>query len=306
MRALLPTDGTPPLVALADVPEPAPASDEAIVAVDAFSINRGETFLLERPTEHWRPGKDVAGRVVRSAADGSGPPAGARVVGHPPRSGWAERVAVPTAKLAALPAELTAETAAALPLAGLTALRMLRVTGPLAGLRVLLTGASGGVGHYFTELASAAGAAITAVTAAPERGARLRELGATRVIQDLGDAGGPFDVVLESVGGRSLPRAFSLLRAGGSLIWFGQAGRQPAELDFPAHFPQSGATIRYFHYEDSDIPVTRDLDTLIRLVRSGRLHPELGRIADWRETAAVLDDLRERRIRGNAVLRVAA
>src|SRR3954453_18257875 len=96
MLALLPTDGTDPLVALGEIDPPAPAPDEALVAVRAVSLNRGETFLLERPRRGWRPGKDVAGRVVRAAADGSGPPRGARVVGHPPAGGWAELAAVPT------------------------------------------------------------------------------------------------------------------------------------------------------------------------------------------------------------------
>src|SRR5262249_54854949 len=150
MLALLPTDGRDPLVRLAEAPEPAPRPGEALVAVEAFSINRGETFLLERPRPGLRPGKDVAGRVVQAAADGSGPPVGERVVGHPPLGGWAQLAAVPTAALAVLPEGVDVPVAAALPLAGLTALRLLRAAGPMAGRRVLLTGASGGVGHYVT------------------------------------------------------------------------------------------------------------------------------------------------------------
>ena len=73
------------------------------MAVEAFSPNRGELFLLERPRPGWLPGKDVAGRVVRAAADGSGPAAGSLVVGHPPAGGWSERVAVATSALAQLP-----------------------------------------------------------------------------------------------------------------------------------------------------------------------------------------------------------
>ena len=117
-------------------------------------------------------------------------------------------------------------------------------------------------------------------------------------------ARGPFDVALESVGGESLPQALARLRPGGRLIWFGQASRTPVTLDFFAYFPQTGATVRHFHYEDSTVGVDEDLATLVRLVATGRLHPELGRIADWTETATALADLRERRIRGNAVLRV--
>src|SRR6266545_3924437 len=112
-------------VGLADVDEPRAGPDEAVVEVEAYSVNRGETFLLEHPRDGWRPGKDVAGRVVVAAADGSGPAVGARVVGHPESGGWAERVAVPTTALTELPANLLAEIAAPLPLAGLTALRLL-------------------------------------------------------------------------------------------------------------------------------------------------------------------------------------
>ncbi len=215
MLALLPTDGRDPLVQLDAAPEPAPRPDEALVAVEAFSINRGETFLLEHPRPGLRPGKDVAGRVARAAADGSGPRTGERVVGHPPLGGWAQLAAVPTAALAVLPAGVDAVTAAALPLAGLTALRLLRAAGSVSGRRVLLTGASGGVGHYVTELAAAAGAEVTAVTASPERGERLLALGAVDVVSTLGAARGPFDVALESVGGESLPHALGLLGAAG-------------------------------------------------------------------------------------------
>ena len=144
MQALIARDG---VVEPDTVDEPEPRADEALVEVKAFSINRGETYQLERPRPNWRPGKDVAGVVIRAAADGSGPGEGERVVGHADQSGWAERAAVPSARLARLPDGVDFQTAAALPLAGLTALRLTRVAGPLASRRVLLTGASGGVGH---------------------------------------------------------------------------------------------------------------------------------------------------------------
>lgn len=302
MRAVVPTDGGDPLVRLADVPAPQPRADEALVAVDAFSLNRGETFQLERPRPDWRPGKDIAGRVFRPAADGSGPVVGTRVVGHPPQAGWGELAAVPVANLAVLPAEVDTLTAAALPLAGMTAMRLLRAAGALTGKRILITGASGGVGHYVTELASAAGAEVTVVSASARRSDRLKALGAATVLSDLGAAEGPFDVVMESVGGDWLPQALALLRKGGQLLWFGQASRTPATLDFFALFEQTGASVRHFHYEDSEIPVSEDLATLVRLVARGRLHPELGLVAHWSQTAGVLADLRDRRVRGKAVL----
>ncbi|MFI9118822.1 zinc-binding dehydrogenase [Streptomyces bikiniensis] len=300
MQRLIPTGEAARPVAFAEVPQPVPEPGEALVKVEAFAPNRGETFLLEAPGPGFLPGKDVAGLVVQEAADGTGPAVGTRVVGHPARGGWAEYAAVPVHSLAVLPDGVDGVRAAALPLAGITALRLLRAVGAPAGLRMLLTGASGGVGHYVTELAVAAGAEVTAVTATPERGARLAELGA-RVVHGVAEATGPFDVVLESTGGPDLPLALAKVRPGGTLVWFGQASRVPATLDFFALLggPER-VTIRHFHYAGA--PYGPDLATLVRLVDQGRLHPEIGRTASWELTADTLVDLRERRIRGKAVL----
>ncbi|WP_404954982.1 zinc-binding dehydrogenase [Streptomyces sp. 147326] len=300
MQRLIPTGEAARPVAFAEVPQPVPEPGEALIKVEAFAPNRGETFLLERPRPELLPGKDIAGLVVQAAADGSGPGIGTRVVGHPAQGGWAEYAAVPTHSLALLPDSVDSARAAALPLAGITALRLLRTAGSLAGRRVLLTGASGGVGHYVTELAVGAGAELTAVTATPARGERLAELGA-KVVHEVAAAQGPFDVVLESTGGPDLARALSKVRPGGLLVWFGQASRTPVSLDF---FQLLGGpervTIQHFHYAGA--PYGSDLSALVSLVEQGRLHPEIGRIADWAQTADTLVDLRERRIRGKAVL----
>jgi NADPH:quinone reductase len=313
MRALVPTGRAGELVTMAEVPEPEPRPDEAVVRVEAFSVNRGEIFRLEnaapggRPGTDTggRPGKDVAGVVVQAAADGTGPAVGQRVTGHPEAGGWAEYAAIPTGSLAVLPPEVTMVQGAALPLAGLTALRLLRSAGGLAGRRILLTGASGGVGHYLTELAAAAGAEVTAVTSSAARGQRLAELGATAVVRDLDGATGPFDLVLESTGGDALAAAVNRLVPGGTLIWFGQASRTPATLDFFTILggPQT-VTVRTFVYWDSPVGYGRDLATLAGLVAAGALHPEIGRVTGWAGTAAVLTDLYHRRIRGNAVLTI--
>ncbi|MGR7000606.1 zinc-binding dehydrogenase [Yinghuangia aomiensis] len=313
MKAILPgatagTDTDEPVL-LGEAPEPEPADDEAVVAVEAYSVNRGETFqldgALDRTWAGWRPGKDVAGTVIRAAADGSGPAAGIRVVAHPPAYGWAQHVAVPTHSLAELPDNVDAVTAAALPLAGITALRLLRAAGPLAGRRLLITGASGGVGHYVTELAAASGAAVTAVTATAARGAKLLELGAAELATSADQAQGPYDVVLESVGGDSLPAALAKLAPGGHLVWFGQASREPVTLNFFDFFGgPNQARITHFDYTKSDATYGQDLAALVRLVAAGRLHPEIGAVRDWSRTADMIGDLRGRKVRGNAVLTI--
>jgi NADPH:quinone reductase-like Zn-dependent oxidoreductase len=303
MPAFVPAADAPGRIALEQVPEPTPAADEALVVVEAYSVNRGELFLLDAPREGWRPGQDVAGHVERTAADGSGPAQGTRVVAHVPAGGWAPLVAAPTDALAMLPDAVAATDAATLGVAGLTALRLLRTAGTVAGRRVLLTGASGGVGHFVVELAAAHGALVTAVSSSPERGERLLALGAAEVVADVESAQGPFELVFESVGGRSLERALTRLAPRGTLLWLGQASRQPASLDFFEVMSAAPyAKIVPFSYWRSGASDADDLATLVRLVAGGRLHPEIGLQADWRETPDALAALSERRVRGNAVL----
>jgi NADPH:quinone reductase-like Zn-dependent oxidoreductase len=302
IQAFVPNPESPAGVELADVPLPTARDDQALVAVEAYSINRGEIFLLEQPRPGWRPGQDIAGRVLEAAGDGSGPPAGARVVGHAWDGGWAPLVPVATDSLVELPDEVPTTVAATLPLAGLTAIRLMRAAGPLFGLRVLLTGASGGVGHLVTELAAAQGARVTAVSSSAQRGERLLALGAAEVVTHVEDAEGPFDVAFESVGGDSLVATLARMNERGTVFWFGRASGKPSTIDFSV---PPNVTIRHFIYwKQYDEPDSRDLSTLVQLVASGRIHPEIGLIADWRETPDALIELRERRVRGNAVLTI--
>ena len=287
---------------LSDVPEPAPAPDDVLVAVEAFSPNRGETFVLEQAAPGFRPGKDIAGTVVQTSASGHGPHVGERVVAHLDGGGWAERAAVPVDRLAVLPESVSTSDAAALPLAGLTALRLNRATGPLAARRVLLTGASGGVGHYFVELAASQGAQITVVTANCERSQRLLELGAAEWVAAPSDARGTFDVALDSVGGASTPAVLRTLTSHGVLVWFGQASREAPTMDFFDWTGGSSATIRKFLYTDDETSLADDLAALVRLTADDRLHPEIGLVADWADTPRVIDSMVGRGVRGNAIL----
>src|SRR5215212_5151540 len=106
IRALVTASGAPGGMEIREVPEPDPAPDEALVAVRAVSLNRGEVRTARTSPDGARPGWDVAGEVVASAADGSGPAVGTRVVGLVRTGAWAERVAVQTSMMAAIPDEL--------------------------------------------------------------------------------------------------------------------------------------------------------------------------------------------------------
>jgi NADPH:quinone reductase-like Zn-dependent oxidoreductase len=301
MRALVPT-GDERLVELADVAEPQPGEGEVLIDVEAFSVNRGELFLLAEPRANWRPGQDVAGTVVQSTENGL--PPGARVVGLADWEGWAERVAVSTSRVAVLPDHVSTSEAAALPLAGVTALRVLRRAGSMFGQRLLITGASGGVGHFATQLAAGAGAEVTVVTRSEERGARLAELGAATTVREVNDAPGRFDVVFETVAGDVFTSALAKAKPDGLIFWFGQASRQPISVPFGIAMASHGVRIEVFSYHYTPAARDDDLVTLVRLVSEGRLHIEVGRQASWEQASQVLTELRDRRIRGKAVLTV--
>jgi|SRR5579859_575923 len=133
MRALVATGKAEAPLELSEVGEPSPAPNQAVVEVRAVSINRGELRLLGARPAGWRPGQDVSGVVAQAAVDGSGPPVGTRVVALVDQAGWAERAAVPTTRIGLLPDGVPFAQAAALPVAGLTALRALRLASKRAG-----------------------------------------------------------------------------------------------------------------------------------------------------------------------------
>jgi NADPH:quinone reductase-like Zn-dependent oxidoreductase len=161
IRAVVVDPSVAERLALREVELRDPDRDEVGVRVTAISLNRGETRrALQVAEPGWRPGWDFAGVVETAAADGSGPAAGSRVVGILPSGAWAERVNCRSHAVAALPESVGDAAAATLPVAGLTALHALRQGGLLLGRKVLVDGASGGVGHLACQLAAAAGAFV--------------------------------------------------------------------------------------------------------------------------------------------------
>ncbi|MEU4332928.1 zinc-binding dehydrogenase [Nonomuraea dietziae] len=152
------------------------------------------------------------------------------------QAGWAERVAVPTDRLAVLPDQMSMVQGASLPLAGLTALRALRTGGALLGRRVLITGASGGVGRFLVELAALGGATVTAVAGRDAR--ELTELGAHDVVATTEQASGPYDLIVESVGGACLTGALRVAAPGATVVLIGSSSGDKAPIniyDFVGH-----------------------------------------------------------------------
>lgn len=299
MRAYV---GTPSGPERRRVPEPQPAPDEALVQVEAFSINRGELALFAGRPEGWRPGQDIAGRVLAPAA-GGGPTVGTRVVAMTDLGGWAERVAVPVERLAPLPDTVTAERAAGFGIAGLTALRALRRGDGLLGARVLITGATGGVGTFAVQLAAAGGAEVTALTGT-HRSIDLMGLGAHRVVSSLDDADGDFDLVLESIGGETLLAALRRTAPRGHLVLLGSSSGEAAPLTISSFRPHVRQTVHPFWVHGSGEPIGEDLAELAHLTARGLVDPVVGWAGSWDHLDEAMQALRDRRVAGKAILRV--
>ena len=295
----------PGRLVIRSVPEPTPDRGEAIVRVRAISLNRGEVRRAGMAAAGWRPGWDLAGVVERAAADGSGPSVGARVVGFLPEGAWAQRVAVPKSALAELPDKVTFAQAATFPVAGLTALHALSKGGLALGRRVLVTGATGGVGDFAVQLARLAGAHVTANVRRADQIAAVRQLGAHEVVVGEEIARSPkFDLIIESVGGRTLGSALAALERGGVCVTLGVSAS--AEVTFDAReFFVSGRATLYGFYIFTELgvePASVGLRRLAELVAAGQLAPHISLERPWKEIAQVAQDLMARRFQGKAVL----
>jgi NADPH:quinone reductase-like Zn-dependent oxidoreductase len=218
---------------------------------------------------------------------------------------WAEQVAVRTEALAELPDELSFEQAATLPVAGLTALRTLEIGGFVVGRRVLITGASGGVGRFAIQLAKLAGAHVTAVA---HRAEGLTELGADEVVPELSATGDTFDVILDAIGGPVLGAALQRVAPRGTVINIAATVAEPVSYPTREFYSRApGARLQGFYLFD-DVAHTRsagrDLRRLADLVAAGRLDCQIDLTAAWTEAAGAVQALLDRRVAGKAVLTV--
>ncbi|UBU18146.1 zinc-binding dehydrogenase [Nonomuraea gerenzanensis] len=300
MRALIVDPDAPASLRLATAPEPEPAPHQSLIEVRHVSLNRGEVAFAGRRPAGTVHGYDAAGVVVRAAADGSGPAEGARVAAFG-AGAWAQRMAVDSTAVAEVPEGVELADAAALPMAGITALRTLR-TRDILGRRVLITGAAGGVGRYAVQLAALGGAHVIASVGSVARGEGLSGLGAQEVVVGLQGIDRPVDLILDNVGGPQLAAAWALLAAGGSVQNIGWASGEPAVFEpYSMFFVGAAKTMSTF----GDVhEVGPDLATLLGFAAAGRLSPEIGWRGPWERIAGASRALLERRVAGKAVLDV--
>jgi NADPH:quinone reductase-like Zn-dependent oxidoreductase len=304
MLALV-ASSTPPHAELAEVADPSPLPNQALVAVRAISLNRGETRRLATLEPGSVTGWDLAGVVQQAAANGSGPPEGARVVGLMQSGAWAQLAAVRTDWLAELPDGVSCEQAAALPVAAVTALRALERGGFLLGKRVLITGASGGVGRFAIQLAKLGGAYVTAIA---RRTGGLRELGADEVLEQI-DAEGPlFELIVDAIGGPVLGAAIGRVAPRGTVVSFASTVTEPVTYPTRELFGRAPGAQVYGLFVFAELEHTSsassDLRRLADLIAEGRLDPQIALQTSWREAGDAIEALLDRRVDGKAVLTV--
>ncbi len=285
---------------------------EITVRVSAISLNRVETkralTIMETGT---CPGWDFAGAVEDKNGVSSAPEVGTRVVGALPIGAWAERVHVPLSLIAVFPRAITDAAAATLPVAGLTALHALRKGGLLSGRKVLINGATGGVGQFAIQLAAASGVRVYSHIRPAEQRALVQTsstggvvvgptLEAARTVE-------PFDLIIDSVGGSALSAAITMLKKQGRCITLGCSEGEGVTFNIARFLDASGASLQsLIPFDDiaATEPAADGLPILLRLLEQGLIIPTTGIEAPWTEVATVTRQLMDRGFAGKAVLNV--
>lgn len=275
MRALRASHrGGPEVLTVEAAPLPELVAGEVLVAVHAAAITFDELTWDETWTRTPAiPSHEVSGVIAEISPEVTDFQVGDEVYGlidFDRYGAAAEFVAVPAADLAAKPSTVSHPVAAALPLAGLTALQALVDHAAVrAGEAVLVLGGSGGVGAFTVQLAAQLGAEVTA-TVRSDSGDLVRGFGAGRVIDtrtaDFDAAGLEYDVVVDTVGGQTVDRAFAVLRRGGRLVTL-SAPPPAGKAD------ECGVTATFFIVT----PNRGQLIELAELVDGGRLHVQIAR-----------------------------
>jgi len=290
--------GSPDVLGFQEVETPTPAGDEVAVRVRAAGLNaadwhvmRADPFLvrlrfgLRRPRRPRIVGCDVAGVVEAVGEDVTRFSPGDRVFGEVGfEGGLAELATIPEGRLARMPDTCTFEQAAAVPVAGVTALRAIRDAGRVGpGTTVLLIGASGGVGTFALQIARASGGVVTAVCG-PSAVELVRSLGAEDVIdyttETYVDAGRTYDVVVNNGGTHSLRSLRRTLTPRGTLAAVG--GSQHGGLFGPGGIAMRGKLVSPFVSQrivavegESD---EASLTTLAAMIEAGDVTPVIDRV----------------------------
>lgn len=320
MKAIVYTEyGSPDVLRQAEIEKPTPAPGEALVRVRAASINMADRYLMRgkplmarimtggllRPKSN-RLGADVAGEVVEVGRDVRGFRPGDAVYADLAAcgfGGFSEYVAVPEKYLARKPANLSFEQAAAVPMAAVTALQALRDKARVkAGNKVLIHGASGGVGTFAVQIAKKLGADVTAVVSA-RNVAAARSLGADHVIdytrEDFARDGRRYDAVIAANGNRPLADYRRALAGGGVLVVTGGSMGQifKAMLPWPARDGKRTTAL-------SAQPSGADLAAVTEMIEAGRVMPVIDGCHPLAEIAAAMRYLEAEHPRGKVVLTV--
>ena len=294
-------------VSLQSVPDPVAASGQAVVRLKAAALNHRDLWVQLGQYANIKlpliPGSDGAGVVtsVGSPADqswvgreviinpsldwGDDPRAQGpkfRILGLPDSGTFAEQIAIPVANLAAKPAHLTWEQAAALPLAGLTAWRALFIRAKLqAGENVLVTGVGGGAALFALQFAVAAGADVWVTSGSATKLACAQTLGASGGVNYretdwakalLAAAGGPFDVIIDSAGGEGFGSLIELTRPGGRIVFFGATTGNPTGLDLRKCF------FRQINLLGTTMGSPPDFTGMTRFVETHKITPVVDRV----------------------------
>lgn len=298
MRALVVDPSVEGRLRLGDAPEPEPRADQVLVAVRHIALNYGDLRGAQARPAGFVPGWDASGVVLR-AASGGGPAEGTRVVTTMgSQGGWAERRAVDLDELAVVPEAIDLGAASTLPVAGVSALRALRRSGALLGRRVLVTGASGGVGRFAVQLAALGGAHVIASVGSTARGEGLRALGAAEVVVGLDGVASPIHVVIDSVGGSQLVKVWGLLGEGGVVQCIGTTSQEPAA------FPSLVGMKRSIEAFTKGPHSGEDITYLLGLMQAGTLQVDVGWRGSWSRIAEAGAALFGRQVAGKAVLDV--
>ncbi|TDD38663.1 NAD(P)-dependent alcohol dehydrogenase [Actinomadura sp. KC06] len=311
------------VLALKDVDEPGIARDEVLVRVRAASVNPYDwrhvaadpklvrlVVGLRRPKPGLVLGADLAGVVERVGDDVTGLRVGDEVFGEVRLGSFAELAAVPQDRLAVKPARLGFEQAASVSMAGITALQGLRDVGKIAaGQRVLVNGASGGIGTFAVQLAKAFGAEVTGVCST--RNLELvRSLGADDAVdytrEDFTEREGRYDLLIDIVGNRSLGRLRRALTSRGTLVIVGGIDPGRGGLLGPAAQGYRGALTSPFvsqrigtvHWK----PNSTDLGFLADLIEKDRLTPVIDRTYPFDQIPEALRYIEQRHARGKVAI----